>query len=142
MPRITLLTLSMALMAGSAAFAQAVPQRVNFPEGATHVTLEGQAAPEAVRYVVNAGEGQILDINLVSPDMGACFTLYTPDSADKAAPTFTGGCNGQSFSAMLSETGDYTVAVAAAPGIEAAAYSLVISATNDAVEGAPVLPAN
>ncbi|QUS36662.1 hypothetical protein [Falsirhodobacter algicola] len=138
MSRIVLAALAAMAFTGIAQAAEPL-ERIAFPEGATSATLSGRVSGAADdRYVLTAAEGQILDVTLDADQAGACFTLYTPAATE---PTFTGGCNGQAFSAVLSEEGDYTIAVGAAPGVEASSYTLVVAVTNDVVTGAPVLPA-
>lgn len=101
-------------------FAAMAQDRITLPEGATRTVVEGAAGGS---YVLNAGQGQTLNLALSS----GTFAVFPPETAE---PSFSG----DEFSAVLTETGDYTVVVDSI-----GPFVLDVAITNDVAPGAPVL---
>ncbi len=114
----------------------AAQERIVLPEGATTTVVEGEVGEGADEsYVLDVKEGQTLDLTLTAPDQGTSFAIFPPG---ETTASFIGGQAGVLFSAVLPQTGDYTV-VLSRPGATAP-FTLDVAITNDTVTGAPVLP--
>lgn len=81
-------------------------RRVQFRRGSSSATLQGRvsiALPE--HYLVGARAGQVMTVQLTSPQKSVRLTLMTPTSTTLLAD------NARSWSGALPETGDYSIII-------------------------------
>lgn len=118
---ITILPLSATPTPGAASI------RVRFPAGGTSATLTGQvAASQRVCYVLGAGAGQQMTVQIISPGNAANFLVSAVDiSAIGGFPLKRLENEDRVWTGVLPATTDYLVCVATATG--SVNYSLTIS---------------
>lgn len=103
----TALTTTLALPA--AAQDHSRTERVQFARGASSTVLHGSIhGYDLVDYVLNARQGQTLDISMRTSSTAAYFNV-TPKGADTAI--FVGSTSGNAFTGVLPANGDYVVRV-------------------------------
>ncbi len=106
----TPLPTSTPLPATSAAQPTAIPQpgvqRISFAAGATSASVSGPVSGGVTpTYLVGAGSGQRMTINLSSPGGNVYMTVTSPSGATLASASL----GQQSLDHFLSESGDYTI---------------------------------
>lgn len=100
--------------------------RIRFAPGGTSATVDGTVANDGRQcYVLNARAGQLMMIQVSSPEDVANFSLVAPDGSplkriENGLPY---------FSVHLPGTGDYTICVGAPAGTPATYYALMVSVT-------------
>jgi len=101
------------------------PVRVNFPPGATSVTLHGNVQPlQFDQYILRALAGQRMTVEIISANPGADFGVQ---GLEDGQPLKRLHIAGKRWSDVLPATQDYLVTVAAQEG--AADYTLIITIT-------------
>jgi ELWxxDGT repeat protein len=103
------------------------PIRINFPSGSTTVSLTGTVNPQStVRYVLNATQGQTINILVTAPGTGneVGLAVYSPSNAvlKQLDTTLT-------WTGTIPANGDHFIDVANITGTIAKAYTLDVSLT-------------
>jgi hypothetical protein len=126
------------LALSSAASAESGIRRepVQFAKGATSAVLQGKLTGDStVDYVVRAGAGQRIDVQLKKSHPQNYFNVLPPGSTGSAM--FVGD-TGEDYSGLLPADGDYIVRVylmrPAARRGESSTYTLTIGVTGEALE--------
>ncbi len=112
---------------------------VSFAKGASSATLKGSLEGDQERsYVVHAGAGQTLTVDLEPTNASTYFNITAPD-ADSAM--FIGSTSGNRFSGPLSVSGPHVVQVclmrSAARRNETTNYTVTIEVTGSAASPRP-----
>jgi uncharacterized repeat protein (TIGR01451 family) len=106
--------------------------RINFPSGATSTTVTGSAPTGSpARYVITAGQGQVMSVRLTAAANSAGLAVYAPNGSLLKQADLT-----PTWSGTLSAAGDYRIDVSNALGSGApdVAYTLEVSVTGACVE--------
>lgn len=114
--RTTLHTLGLALLlaTATAATAQEAPRvvPVQFAAGTSSATLKGQVrGHEAIDYRLRARAGQTLEVELRASNSSTYFNLIAPDAGDVAVFNSSMAAEGNRYSGVLAQDGEYTVRV-------------------------------
>lgn len=113
---------------------------VHFKKGASQASIQGHIkGRETIDYVLRAGAGQTITVNLKTSHPAAYFNVLPPGSSNEAI--FIGQVAGPHFEGKLPENGDYTIRVylipAAARRNESANYTLTVKVTGGAEAASP-----
>ena len=137
-----LLALTLACLAGSAAWAQSEirTERVQFKRGASSAIVEGRIKGyETIDYVVGARKGQSANISLATKHGATYFNILAPGQTEVAF--FNGSMSENQFEGLLPESGDYRIRVymmrSAARRNEVANYRLEIAIAAAPTAAAP-----
>jgi len=103
----------------------AQPIRLNIPPGSSSVIQSGNLAPQSVgRYVINATQGQVMNVKVTAPANAVILAVYNPVGAaiKSADATLT-------WSATIPQTGDYRIDIGSGAGPSSVPYTLEVSLT-------------
>ncbi|WP_330961235.1 hypothetical protein [Photobacterium sp. 53610] len=85
-------------------------ERVQFQKGATSAVVEDSIQGyEVVDYVLNAREGQTMNVSMATKNTATYFNIMAP--GENEAAMFNGSVNGNQFEGQLPASGDYKVRV-------------------------------
>jgi hypothetical protein len=106
-------TLALAALTGlflaSPGLAQTVTQQVSFPAGSDGTTRTGTIkGDEAVRYVLGAGAGQRMTVEMTTTNASAYFNITAPGATEAI---HIGSVAGNSFDGILPAGGNYAIEV-------------------------------
>ena len=109
------------------------PTRITIPPGATSVTLNGSVNPQStMRYVLNAAQGQTLNVKVTGTVNEVGLAVYSPTNAVlkpmDATLTYTG---------TIPANGDHFIDVASLTGSTIKSFTLEVSLTNPATPAPP-----
>lgn len=112
-------------------------ERVQFATGASSASIKSSLkGRETVDYVLGAAKGQTMSVSMTTSNLAGYFNILQPGSSDEAM--FVGSVEGNDFSSVLSDTGDYTIRVylmrSAARRDETMDYSLSVAITGAATD--------
>jgi hypothetical protein len=96
-------------------------QRISFAPGTDNATVEGTFREgESDRYVLRAGAGQTMFVQLRPEGTGAQFGVFAPDGSELPSQP------GVDFVAVLPATGDYTIVVGGGRGDSSPTYTMTV----------------
>jgi len=115
-------------------------QTIKFTKGATSTVIKGQIKGDRyIDYLVRAGAGQALSVEMQTGNGANYFNILPPGSADAAM--FVGSTSGNRYSGVLPADGDYAIRVylmrSAARRNEAASFTLTVGVTGQALAATP-----
>lgn len=85
-------------------------QRVQFKPGTTSSTTQGSIKGyQIVDYVLNARQGQYINVSMATKHSGTYFNILEPGETDVAI--FNGSTSGNQYEGTLSKNGDYKIRV-------------------------------
>ena len=87
--------------------------RLVLTDAVPRTTIEGSVAGyDSPGYVIVAAAGQVLTVTLAAKNPSTYFNVFAPGKQPGIdAALFIGATEGQQFSVLLSESGDYTIEV-------------------------------
>jgi uncharacterized repeat protein (TIGR01451 family) len=101
------------------------PIRLTIPPGSTSVTQPGSLPPLSIaRYVLNAGQGQVMSVTVTAPANSIAVAVYDP-----AGAVIKPGDANVTWSGTLQQTGDYRIDIASASSTSNVTYTLQVSLT-------------
>ena len=106
--------LAMAALVALVGAADAVrTERVEFVEGESSASVEGDVAGfGSVRYTIEAGAGQDMQLRLEADNPSTYFNVYRPgDVPSQSMALHVGPRDGNEWQARLRASGDYTVEI-------------------------------
>jgi hypothetical protein len=88
-------------------------ERVQFAKGATGIEIKGAISGyDTMHYIVGAGAGQSMRVNLTSKNKATYFNIFAPGKVPGSDEAFyIGDTGGNSFEGSLPESGDYLIQV-------------------------------
>lgn len=87
-------------------------ETVHFQAGASGATISDSIKGyESVSYMLGAGEGQTMVVNMTSPNLSAYFNVYAPGKGPGDEAMYVGSTEGNNFRGVLPVSGEYTVSV-------------------------------
>jgi hypothetical protein len=96
-------------------------QRISFAPGTDNATVDGTFREgESDRYVLRAGAGQTMFVQLRPEGTGAQFGVFAPDGSELPSQP------GIDFVAVLPATGDYTIVVGGGRGDSSPTYAMTV----------------
>ena len=134
---LVMLTLAASGVAAQSAIRQ---ERVKFKPGTSSATIKGTLKGDHdVDYLLGAAAGQTMTVTLAASNTSAYFNVMPPGSQGDAI--FVGSTSGNTFSAPLASSGDYTVRVYlmrnAARRNESSSYTVTFTITSGPAGTAP-----
>jgi len=113
-------------------------ERAQFAPGATSAVIDGAVTGnEVVDHVLTAAAGQTMHVLLYTDSPSANFNVLPPNPEFEGQAIFMGANEGNEFSAVLDESGDFSIRVyllgAAADEGQTVDYQVEVSVTGNAI---------